>query len=287
MCQLSYPAFHVLWTKPIAVSGNSFSMNDAEILTMVISTLMWQKYNGTIKLYTDNLGYEFIKAHDLLNLWNGGINTDVLENNDYPIDPEIFWAAGKLIALEAQAAPCVMLDTDLIVIRPIHELLEKSSIVALHTENLYPDVYLNPSLLKQPRNFKFPDYYNWKALASNTAFLYIRDESFKTFYLNESKQFMFHNTEKPKEFVSQMVFAEQRLLSICADHHGLPINYLITDPFSLSNDTVIHLWGFKSLLRQNESVQAVYSRQLLKMVGDQLSTNTFFENYRCKGRNSG
>lgn len=287
MCQLSYPAFHVLWTKPIAASGNSFDMNDAEILTMVISALMWQKYNGTIKLYTDNRGYEFIKAHDLLNLWNGGINTDILENNDYPIDPEIFWAAGKLIALEAQAAPCVMLDIDLIVIRSIHELLEKSSIAALHTENLSPDVYLDSSLLKRPGNFKFPEFYNWKTLASNTAFLYIRDESFKTFYLNESKQFMFHNTEKPEEFVSQMVFAEQRLLSICANHHGLPVNYLITDPFSLSNDTVIHLWGFKSLLRQNESVQAVYSRQLIKMFGDQLSTNTFFENYRCKGRDIG
>jgi len=275
----SYPAFHVLWTKPAISIGKSFSMTDAEILTMVISALMWQKYNGTIKLYTDNRGYEFIKEEGLLRLWDGGINTEVLESNDYPIDPETFWAAGKLIALEAQAAPCVMLDTDLIVVRSIRDRLEHTVLMALHTEMLEPEVYLHPSLLKQPKNFRFPGYYNWDTAPSNTALLYIWDDSFKTFYLNESKQFMFYNTEKPKEMVSQMVFAEQRMLSICADHKGLTVNYLITDPFSLSNKDVIHLWGFKRLLRQNPKVQIIYSKQLLYLVGDKLSTNAFFRNY--------
>lgn len=275
----SYAAFHVIWTKPSKVSGNPFSMNDAEILTMIISALMWQKHNGTIKLYTDNTGYAFIKEHNLLNLWDGGIDTKVLESNNYPIDPEVFWAAGKLIALEAHTGPCVMLDTDLIVVRPVHHLLEHKPIVALHTESLSPNAYLNPSLLKVPDGFKFPGYYNWEALPSNTAFLYIQDESFKTSYLNESKRFMFHNTGKPKELVSQMVFAEQRLLSICADYKTLAINHLLADPFSLSNDTVIHLWGFKSMLRQNKSLQSIYCKQLIKTVGKELATNCFFQHY--------
>lgn len=254
-------------------------MNDAEILTMIISALLWQKYNGTIKLYTDNLGYEFIREHDLLTLWDAGIDTEVLENNTYPIDPRIFWAAGKLIALEAQPAPCIMLDTDLIVLHSIREQLDQATILALHSEALEPDVYLHPSLLKQPKDFKFPEYYNWTAVPSNTAFLYIREDTFKKFYLNESKQFMFHNTDKPKEFVSQMVFAEQRMLSICAAQKGLPVNYLITDPFSVSNQDVIHLWGFKRLLRQNRKIQTMYSKQLLHLVGDKLSTNAFFKDY--------
>ena len=275
-------AFHVLWTKPSRATSHGFSMNEAEILTMIISALMWQKHNGTIKLYTDNTGYAFIKKHDLLNLWDGGIDTEVLENNSYPIDSEVFWAAGKLLALEAHTCPCVMLDTDLIIVQPIHSLLKNTSITALHRETLNPDVYLNSSLLKVPNGFKFPDYYNWKVLPSNTAFLYIEDESFKTLYLNESKQFMFHNTGKPQELVSQMVFAEQRLLSICADYRGLPISYLLTNPFSLSNDTVIHLWGFKSLLRTNENVQAVYCRQLIKTVEKEISTNQLFQHYREK-----
>jgi hypothetical protein len=276
MKQVAILAFHVLWTKPVTINGKYFSMNDAEILTMAVSALIWRKHNGSIKLYTDNAGYAFIRSMELSALWDGGIDTELLENNDYPIDPEIFWAAGKLIALEAQACPCVMLDTDLIVTQPIQQLLEPTTITALHSEALNPEVYLQPSLLKKPSGFNFPKDYNWNVLPSNTAFLYINNDSFKNFYLNESKRFMFQNIEKPTEMVSQMVFAEQRLLSICADRQHLPISHLLADPFSLSNSSVIHLWGFKNLLRQNKNVQAIYSKQLIEKFGEELSIYPFF-----------
>ncbi len=279
MKQAAISAFHVLWTKPVTINGKCFSMNDAEILTMVVSALMWQKHNGSIKLYTDNAGYAFIRSVELSALWDGGIDTELLENNDYPIDPEIFWAAAKLIALEAQTSPCVMLDTDLIVTQSIRHLLEPTAITALHSEALNPEVYLPPLSLKKPLRFHFSKDYNWNVLPSNTAFLYINNESFRNFYLNESKRFMFHNTETPTEMVSQMVFAEQRLLSICADCQQLSINYLLADPFSLANSTVIHLWGFKNLLRRNNNVQAIYSKQLIEKFGEELSSYPFFTTY--------
>ena len=279
MTQPSLAAFHVLWTKPSVVSARPFGMTDSEILTMIISALMWQKLNGTIKLYTDNTGYAFIEKHGLLHLWNGGVDAELLEMNNYPIDPEIFWAAGKLIALEVQKAPCVMLDTDLIIMRPLYELLAQTAITALHPERLEADVYLSPALLKQADGFAFPSYYNWEVLPANTAFLYIRDESFRDFYLRESKRFMFFNMERPMEFVSQMVFAEQRLLSICANYRGLTVNHLLPDPFLCSNETVIHLWGFKRMLRENANLQAVYCQQLIKTVGEELATNNFFQRY--------
>jgi hypothetical protein len=279
MQQPATPAFHVLWTKPVTTGGKRFSMNSAEILTMMVSALMWQKHNGSIKLYTDNRGLDFIRSLKLSAVWDGGIDTKLLENNDYPINPEIFWAAGKLIALEAQACPCVMLDTDLIVTQPIQHLLKSTAITALHSEALNPEVYLSPSLLKKPLGFDFQADYNWDVLPSNTAFLYINNESFKSFYLNESKRFMFRNMGKPSEMVSQMVFAEQRLLSICADRQHLPITYLLSDPFSLSNSNVIHLWGFKNLLRQNENVQAIYSKQLIEKFGEELSAYSVFTTY--------
>ena len=279
MTQPSLAAFHVLWTKPSVVSARPFGMTDSEILTMIISALMWQKLNGTIKLYTDNTGYAFIEKHGLLHLWNGGVDAELLEMNNYPIDPEIFWAAGKLIALEVQKAPCVMLDTDLIIMRPLYELLAQTAITALHPERLEADVYLCPALLKQADGFAFPSYYNWEVLPANTAFLYIRDESFRDFYLRESKRFMFFNMERPMEFVSQMVFAEQRLLSICANYRGLTVNHLLPDPFLCSNETVIHLWGFKRMLRENANLQAVYCQQLIKTIGEELATNNFFQRY--------
>ncbi len=279
MKQPSTAALHVLWTKPHTASGKCFSMHPAEVLTMIVSALMWQKHNGSIKLYTDKVGYKFIKSLELLALWDGGIDTTVLENNGDPIDSEIFWAAGKLMVLEVQANPCVILDMDLIVTQPIGKLLQQSSITALHPEPLNPEVYLKPSLLKKPMGFHFPEEYNWNVVPSNTALLYIKEESFKTAYLEESKRFMFRNMEKPTEMVSQMVFAEQRLLSICADNHHLPIHYLLSDPFSLTNNSVIHLWGFKNLLRHNENVHTIYSNQLIKTVSEQLSAYPLFINY--------
>jgi hypothetical protein len=279
MQQLSYTAFHTLWTKPVTASGNRFEMNDAEMLTMIVSALMWRRYNGSIKLYTDKTGYEFVRKNKLLELWDGGIDTDVLVNNCYPIEPRIFWAAGKLMALEACAAPCVMLDTDLIVMKSITNLLEQSAITALHAEALEPDAYLPAHLLKKPAGYIFPDYYNWEVLPSNTAFVYIRDEKFKRFYVEESHRFMFRNTEMPKEMVSQMVFAEQRMLSMCANHAGLSVTHLLAKPFSLSNDSVIHLWGFKEPLRKSTHLQAVFAKQLLDRVAGELSAFPFFEHY--------
>jgi hypothetical protein len=76
-----------------------------------------------------------------------------------------------------------------------------------------------------------------------------------------------------------MVFAEQRLLSICADCQQLSISYLLDDPFSLANNNVIHLWGFKSLLRQSDNVQAIYSRQLIEKFGEELSVYPIFSSY--------
>ena len=275
----SNTAFHVLWTKPSTGNGEHFGMNAAEILTMVLSALMWQKHNGSISLYTDKTGYEFLRDRELLGLWDGGVNTEVLETTDYPIDAEVFWAAGKLIALEKQAAPCVMLDTDLIVTRPLHKLLKKQGVTALHPEELNGEAYLSPDVLKCPRNFSFPAFYNWEVLPSNTAFLYIADERFKDFYVGQAKRFMFHNTARPMEMVSQMVFAEQRLLSICADYKKIAIQYLLPNPFSTTNETVVHLWGFKGMLRQNENLQAVYCKQLIKTLGIELEANSFFQHY--------
>lgn len=279
MNQPACNAFHTLWTKPVTISGKHFEMNSAEILTMIVSALMWRKHNGSIRLYTDNAGYEFVCKHKLEELWDVGINTDVLENNFYPIDPEVFWAAGKLMALEATTTPCVMLDTDLIVMKPVATVLASTAITALHTEALAPDAYLPPHLLKKPSGYTFPDYYNWEVLPANTAFLYIRDEKFKRFYHAESMKFMFCNVEKPAEMVSQMVFAEQRLLAICANHWEIPVNHLLSAPFSSDNESVVHLWGFKESLRRSKTLQVVFLKRLITSVIDELSGFPFFCSY--------
>ncbi|HLP05246.1 MAG TPA: DUF6734 family protein [Paludibacter sp.] len=271
-----YPAFHALWTKPVTITGAKFGMNGAEMLTMAVSALMWQKYNGPIKLFTDKCGYGFVQENGLEGLWNGGIDAVTLESNGYPIDPHVFWAAGKLIALEATTAPCVMLDYDLVVTAPIGDVLAGSSVAALHPEALDPEVYLPARLLKIPSGYAFPADFNWNVLPSNTALLYVGDGELKSDYIRESKNFMFHNTSRPAELVSQMVFAEQRLISICADRAGHEVRHLLDNPFSMSNRKFIHLWGFKKLLRENVSLREFYSKQLLKALAGELEPYPLF-----------
>ena len=272
-------AFHVLCTKPSLSVGKNFSMIEAEVFVMIISALMWQKYNGRIKLYTDRSGMEFIENHGLCDIWDGGIDIGILENNLYPINQHTFWAAGKLLALEANDCPCVMLDNDLIVMHSITDELSKTEITALHSEPLNPEVYINPAFLKKPHGYFFPSFYNWNALPSNTAFLFIKDKSFKKFYLEESKHFMFNNFSTPMENITQMVFAEQRLLSICAFSKNKKINYLLQSPFSEINNTIIHLWGFKELLRNHKTVNQYFMKKLYERFNSELNENSQFNKY--------
>ncbi|MDD3077931.1 MAG: hypothetical protein PHH37_02345 [Paludibacter sp.] len=269
-------AGHVIWTKPYSCKGQTFNLNDAELLTMILSALMWQELHGPLKLYTDNEGLKYIKKHNLEGLWKAGIDTNILDTNSDSVQPDIFWAAGKLLVLEKISVPALIFDTDLIILQNISDLLKQENIITLHPENL-SEVYLPPGLLKTPPNYLFPADYDWDTRPSNTAFLYINNTDFKNYYIRESKRFMLNNFERPKEMVSQMVFAEQRLLSMCAKKHNLNISYLLTEPFSSDNNRVIHLWGFKEKMRKYLSLQEFYISLLLEKTGYQFKGNQYFE----------
>ena len=86
-----------------------------ELVCLALSALMWRRYNGSIKFYTDSESYAWFAGHDLLDIWDAGVDTDVLDAIPSSINQEIFWAASKLFALRAESAPVAMVDTDLII----------------------------------------------------------------------------------------------------------------------------------------------------------------------------
>ena len=117
-------AFVSNWTRPYAVRcpDRPYQMTDFDLLTTVLSALVWRRENGSIRMITDDTGAQYYRSLGLTDLWDGGIFTYL---NDIPstIDPCTFWAAGKLYALAATPAPCVMLDTDFIVWHSLSEHL--------------------------------------------------------------------------------------------------------------------------------------------------------------------
>ena len=131
-------AFHIISTAPFFAKNNAaFALEDFDLFTAVISALEWRRDGSRIFLYCDAPAADYIRNAGLEKVWDGV--RDTLPDDLDGIDPEMFWAAGKLLALRQMDAPCVMIDTDLIVwSKPEFG----RDIIAAHREDLNPDVYL-------------------------------------------------------------------------------------------------------------------------------------------------
>ena len=226
-------------------------------------------FRGRIKLYADSTAWDYYDSLGMLDLWNGGIDTETLDTVPGNIDQNIFWAAGKLLALRNEPAPVVLLDTDLIVWKPIEDILRKVEIAVLHRESLHPGTYLPKEYLKIRKDYQFDPEWDWEEPACNNALFFIADQAFKDYYTDCAIDFMTDNRELPKELVSQMVFAEQRILAMCAKQKMFPIHHFLEDPFQQDNTTFTHIWGGKSIARtyadQNEVLCSVLLGKIEKL----------------------
>ena len=252
-------AFHTLCSRKTHIQGN-LSMQDFDILTMILSALYWKKNNGSIDLMADKENISYVKSNSLETLWD-----NIYEIPNYYVNREMFWAGGKIFALREQKTPIVMLDTDMIVWNDISAKI-KEKIVAIHNEPIIPDIYKSKEYFKMKKDYNFDNRLDWDVDPSNTAFLYIADEEFKNFYCNESIKFM-QSSQYDSDTLSYMVFSEQRLLSMCAKICDINIGYMINYPEDLGNqDDFTHLWGYKKALAENESERERFCKRCVKRI---------------------
>ena len=230
--------------------GAAYFIEDFDILTTILSALMWRKNNGKIKLYTDKTGLDYYSSLELLDLWNGGVDTVTLEQIPETVNQQIFWAAAKIFALNNEKAPVAMIDTDLIVWKKITGRLSAVPFAVLHREEIL-DCYLPPYLLKKRKNYETDPEWDWSEMPCNMALAYFAEEEFKKYYTGCAIDFMTDNGEYPKEMISQMVFAEQRIVAMCAKKMGIPIYHFLEDPFQTDNKIFTHIWGGKDIARNN------------------------------------
>lgn len=259
-------AFHSTWTSPfIKTRGTDFYIEDFELLTMILSALKWQEFNGDIKMITDAIGAAYYRRLGLEHLWNLGIE-EALTAMDCDLNPRVFWAAGKLYALEGEVAPCVMLDTDFIVWGDIERQLQQREVVVIHKEELNPQVYPDKAYFQMSPGYKFSDCLNWEVKPCNTALMYIGDEALKQLYVSESKRFM--RAALGEDPITYMVFAEQRLLAMCAEMKNKEIIALadVDQLFSTEQKTFTHLWGYKRYLRSHPKDREDFCRRCMKRI---------------------
>ncbi|MCL2246244.1 MAG: hypothetical protein FWC10_03935 [Lentimicrobiaceae bacterium] len=273
-------AIHINSTTPFFLKNKeaTYSIEDFELLTTILSALMWRKNNGPIKLYTDSVGYDYYASLDLLDLWDGGVDHTVVEHIPKSVNQEIFWAAAKIFAIQNEATPIAMIDTDLIVWHKIISKLEGKPLVVLHREPVH-ECYLPAHRLKKRSDYQFDPQWDWTELPCNTAFAYFSTPELKNYYTSCAIDFMTNNSEYPLEMVSQMVFAEQRILSLCAKKMNIPIHHLLDDPFQSDNKLISHIWGAKSTARNYPGQRNLLCSALLEKI------EQFFPEYygRVKG----
>jgi hypothetical protein len=247
---------HILSTAPSSsFSGANFSPDSLEVASIVLSALLWKKYNGTIRLYTDTSGASFFERNQLLDLWDGGVDLSVIESMPTNINQHVFWAAAKIFALKDAKAPVAMIDNDLFIWKELPESVINSRLSVLHPEELW-DCYVPKEKLSIPHAYSFNEAWDWEVKPFNTAFAFFSDEHFKNDYAFEAIRFMTNNPGTNEVPSSQMVFAEQRILAMCAKAQNVPVCFLAEDPFELSNKLFTHIWGAKAVIRNNPNKKA-------------------------------
>lgn len=231
-----------------------YSIDDFEILTTILSALKWRQQNGSIKMVTDEIGAEYYYKLGIESIWDLGIDISLDKCNIDKIDSNIFWAAGKIYSLAMQKTPIAMIDTDFIVWKPLNNLLADKEVCTIHKEKIIPEVYPSREYFDMKKEYSFSTDWDWETLPSNTAFTYIANDEFKDYYTSSSIEFM-ENLNSGNDRITYMVFAEQRLIAMCAKKMGLEVDEL-TQFDKLNNKEQVsftHTWGYKNVMRQDYS----------------------------------
>jgi hypothetical protein len=256
-------AFHSNWTRPFFVQNKNaaYCIKDYDILCTALSALQWRKVNGAVKMITDSTGAAYYHSLGIAHFWNGGIST-ALDAVDEVIDPLPFWAAGKLYALRGEAVPCVMLDTDFIVWKPLEQELENTTLAVIHREGICDSTYPPKTAFEMYENYAFSDVWDWSVLPCNTAFLYIADADFKDYYTREAMAFM-KGLKKSKDVTVEMVFAEQRILAMCAGEKNIPIKNFLDMQELDDQTTFTHIWSYKGVLARDKAARRDFCQSCL------------------------
>jgi len=256
---------HVNSTAPFFIRhpNAEYTIEKFSLYCTVISALQWRKQNGDIFMVTDSTAAKYYRKNGIDKVWNSIL--ELIPTDIEGIDPEMFWAAGKLIALRDIPQNAALIDEDLIVWKTLK--LSETAVTAAHRENLSPDIYPDPRLFGVT-DFPLLDRLDFDILPCNTAFLYIPDDSFRLFYANQAIAFM-KSASKNKcgDRLCRMVFAEQRLLAMLCAYTDTEIETLLDmNKLFIAQDNYTHLWGAKQAMRDNDDLQKGFVERCRKRI---------------------
>ncbi len=258
--------FYSMWTKPSKVRLGTnkkyiYEMEDFEVITMILSVAAYERYNGPTKMYADEDACAYLDKTGLASMFHRGVE---LIGVSEEIDPLVFWAAGKLVALSKEQGASAMIDLDLIIWKDLAKCIGENPVYVIHREELNPVIYPDPHVFECNEGYSMPEEWDFSVLPANTALLYTSSEEFRKYYTSAALAFM-KGCAPSKDNLNRMVFAEQRLLPICAKAMGLGVGSYVKSVSELREQTVFtHIWGHKDVLKYNLQEREQYIRRCLK-----------------------
>lgn len=260
-------AFHIASFAPAKAKGKSSpKAEDFDLYCTVFSALMWRRLNGKITLCCDGFFADYYERLGICDVWDE-VRVCVADDLE-GIDPKMFWAGAKLLALREMSAPTVMIDTDFIVWKKLDFSGEAGkSVIAAHRENISDGIYPPLSFFKT--NGHMLPQFSEDVLPLNTAFLYVPDNDFKEFYTSQAISFM-KSVVQCDDYLKYMVFAEQRMVAMCAQYTETPVLTLLDkDRLFFPQNDFTHLWGAKQQMRERPELrQDFLSKCRLRLLSD-------------------
>ena len=252
-------AFHTLRT----AVGN-VRLCDFELLAMLLSALEWRRHNGNIMLVTDEAGMAYVHRQGIAAAWDRVV-PGLRNMQQAGIDEQTFWAGAKLLALSQQPAPCIMIDLDFIVWKKIDFERLQPAVVAIHRESVNNSVYPVREFFQMRAGWQWPESLDWSVEACNTAFVYFGSERLRQVYCSLAMRFM-RAADTRNAGLPYMVFAEQRLLAMCAVRLRESVGTFADLPelFGGRQRCFTHLWGMKEHLRRNPEEAAAFCRSCVR-----------------------
>ncbi|RTL07694.1 hypothetical protein EKK58_00710 [Candidatus Dependentiae bacterium] len=272
--------FHSIWTRPAVAKGNEeITLWDFEWLTWLAGILYAKQY-GDVVLVADERGAEFVKKAGLAECYDEVILG--LDEVPKEVDPEIFWAAGKLYAIRLLKrsrefdpfdGPVASLDWDCI---PWNYPDEQQDIMCLNLESLQWPWYKDC----RSKYEKFvPKAVNWNLPPANNGIFHFNHYKHMLAYSDLSIGFMerFGRAANQQNYFDQpryvygdaMTFAEQQLMATAAWHSKRTIEPFLSaraDGFLQPNTFFTHLWTTKNLYRAFPEARIHYTNQLIRIL---------------------
>lgn len=191
------------------------------VALLLSSVTLWKRNHPTFEcvLYCDSMTKSLLEELQVTHLWDSLI----LYKHELNIDRSIFWACNKVKVLSEQTEPCIILDHDTLVYKPMYQYLNDKVLVS-NLENgkgYYPnniDPYIR-QLNYKPR---------WKPDSLNVSFLYFPDPIFLNMYATTSLQMMEDFTQMGVPDSQYLIFAEQLLLRHLLDRENIEYQSIIS-----------------------------------------------------------